>query len=186
MATLLAWLCSLKGLLCSAKGVSLERGCRMLRGLGLAQPPPPASPPHPEGPWMPLCLQSGWLGLERAVVASGQSWPGLCFNLSPFLIEASWWELTEARQSQGRRLGQAQCGCPCLWSPVFSRQKEEGITNIPGLARVHKVCLVWPLKRKSGWESCWLRRPCMGDGAGPRVRGVRPTLHGTPFFPHRH
>lgn len=80
----------------------------MLRTLGLAAPLPcPLIPPH-RWSWMPLCHQPAYLGL----MASGQSWPALCFSLS-LCMEASLWEMTEARQSQGKR----RCSCPHLWPP---------------------------------------------------------------------
>lgn len=91
----------------------------MLRALGLAPHPCPAPTPLPPSlhtpcrSWMLLCYQAGAAEPERGH-SLGQSL--VLFSLS-LCVEASQWEVSKARQSQGRRRGQVQRGCPRLWSP---------------------------------------------------------------------
>lgn len=103
----------------------------MLRALGLAPlPRPNPLPPSLHTPcrsWMLLCYQAG--ATERRC-SLGQSL--VLFSLS-LCVEASPWEVAEARQSQDRRrrCGQVQRGCPRLWSPRLLQLGGRRTTNSP-------------------------------------------------------
>lgn len=80
-------------------------------------PPPQPTSAHPSPPralaHFPTCI-SGWLGLQRAAVASRQSWPGLSSISSSSQTVVSPWETRgRPREPVPATLGRMGEGCPC-------------------------------------------------------------------------